>query len=325
MNHRPDAHSLVRRGLPNLTNNRHRKYRRCGRDVVSLMKNSIGMRGWDELVQGVRPKSFFGPADLLVCYDCCQCSRDTTAWCVKRSWWSHDWPEMVEMVSLCGLQFLRYGNAHLDSRAHPFHFSVRGGFSEWTLGTEKPGGETPKSFEKRLQLSAEIILGWSWCFPTLDLLTMWPNPDGLALRGHCKPLRASGHAMDVDGGGCRPWVRDRIWSGWKKTPKVVKSWVVLGDLQISKEGDEKKHILYHIFLQVDGARILEVTSVMLKWSMILIWWDDIIEICCCRCFILYRLSVDLLPRLTPLEVTSFRVFPHTHLHFKLVKYDMSYS
>lgn len=27
----------------------------------------------------LRPKSFFGPADLLVWYDCCQCSRDTTA------------------------------------------------------------------------------------------------------------------------------------------------------------------------------------------------------------------------------------------------------
>ena len=69
--------------------------------------NRREMRGSDELVQGFRrPKSFFGRADLLVCYDCwCRCSRDTTGWGVKEtSWWSHDWP----VNGLCGLQFRRY-------------------------------------------------------------------------------------------------------------------------------------------------------------------------------------------------------------------------
>lgn len=76
--------------------------------------------------------------------------------------------------------------------------------------------------------------------------------------------------MDVDwGGDVGPEFETEHEVVGKKIPKVVKSWVVLGALQISKEVDEKKHT-QHIFLQVDGAKIIEVTSVMLKWSMILI-------------------------------------------------------
>ena len=87
--------------------------------------------------------------------------------------------------------------------------------------------------------------------PMTCMLTLWPR-DGC--------WRGAGPELETE-----------IWSGWKKVPKVVHSWVE-GDLEHT----------HHIFLEVDGAKILKVTSVQPAFIVCLngpqFWFDKIYDI-----------------------------------------------
>ena len=290
MNHRPDAHSLGAARVAELDQQSSQKVstlwqRRC---FSHEELNRYERLGWIGSRSSTKVVLRLGE-DLSVCYDCCQCSRDTRAWCVTRH---HEDlmtdSEMVDGLSVW-LAISEIWQRSLDSRAHPFHISVHSeDFPNWTLGTEK------KSVVKLRRVSRNVSnfrKKSSWVgADTSPPSTYWPCGQ-IWWTGPPRALEASfgasGHAMDEDvGGDVGPEFETAYEVVGKRYRKWWKAGVVLGDLQISKVVDEKKHT-HHIFLQVDGAKILEVTSVMLKWSMILIWWDDIIEICCCRCFILY--------------------------------------
>ena len=290
MNHRPDAHSLGAARVAELDQQSSQKVstlwqRRCFSHEELNRYERLGWIGSRSSTKVVlwpgRPLGLLWLLPVQQGYD--SVMRDET------SWWSHDWFRNGRSGLSVWLAISEIWQRSLDSRAHPFHFSVHSEdffrMNSWIL--ENPVvklrrvSRNVSNFRQKSSWVGADASPPSTYWPCGQI--WWTGPP----RALEASFGASGHAMDEDvGGDVGPEFETAYEVVGKRYRKWWKAGVVLRDLQISKVVDEKKHT-HHIFLQVDGAKILEVTSVMLKWSMILIWWDDIIEICCCRCFILY--------------------------------------